>query len=126
MAASVAALCVPASALAGFSGNYELTITAARPASLKGTQFCAVINDNGSVLGWQNSGTITIGGNTGDFITVRHQLLAWISTGSGLDEYTALLPEGGTAITGSGFAFLDSSGNATGTGTFSATKVSSC
>src|SRR5579871_730316 len=106
---------IPATALAGFSGSYMLTITAARPTSLTGTQFCAVINDNGSVLHWPNSGTITISGNTGDFITVRHQLLAWIQTSSGLNEYTALLPEGGTNITGSGFAYLDSSGNATAT-----------
>jgi hypothetical protein len=126
MAASVAAMCVPAAALANFSGNYLLTVTAAKPDSFKGTQVCAVLVDDGSVLGWMNSGTITINGLTGQFIVVRHQLLGWIVSGSGTNVYTAKLPQGGTNITGSGIAELDPSGSASATGAYSATNVASC
>src|SRR5579871_1956181 len=117
MAASIAVTTGPTAAFANsnLTGSYELRVIEAEPTSYVGTQFCATLNEDGSVLGWANSGTMTVNGVSGQFYISNRQLVAWAESGSGSSLFTANLP-GGTHIVGTGFALLDSGGNVYATG----------
>jgi hypothetical protein len=125
IAASVAVMTVPTAAFANLTGSYVLKVVEAEPTSYNGTQFCATLVEDGSVLGWTNSGTVTINGVTGQFIIVNRQLSAWLVSNSGTSLFTANLP-GGTNIMGTAFAELDSGGNVFATGAYKAARTASC
>ena len=125
IAASVAVMTVPTAAFADLTGSYVLKVIEAEPTSYTGTQFCATLVEDGSVLGWTNSGTVTIDGVTGQFFIVKRQLVAWLVSNSGTSLFTANLP-GGTNIMGTAFAELDSSGNVFATGAYKAARTANC
>lgn len=127
VAGSVAAVCaVPAAALASLSGNYLVTLTGAHPSSYNGTQFCAMLDDNGSVLGWVNSGPLTISSQNGQFFVHHGNIAGWIVTNSGSQYYAGHIAGHGNGVVFTSFAYLDSSGNAIATGGLSNQHKGSC
>ena len=127
VAGSVAAVCaVPVAAFASLSGNYLVTLSGAHPASYNGTQFCAMLDDNGSVLGWVNSGSVTINNQSGQFFVHKQNLAAWIVSNSGTQQYAARIIGHGMGIQFTSFAYLDSSGNAYATGSMHNQHKGSC
>lgn len=115
-----------AMAASNLSGNYLLTLTAAKPSAYTGAQVCATLTETGGVLGWQNSGTVSISGTTGSFFVVGRQLLAWFSVGGGSAVFTANLVGGGMGISGTAFTEFDQNGNATLTAAYSASAKGGC
>jgi hypothetical protein len=96
LALPVVGLCGPAMAGAGqLSGNYLLTITASHGGNSKGQQACVTLNEDGSFLGWQNSGTVTIGDATGNFFVAGSNLLATASNGGTSFIFTGFLHDQG-------------------------------
>ena len=80
-AAAALAVSTPVFAAGNLTGSYLLTITNARPAHFDGTQLCATLNEDGSTLGFPNSGTVTINGSTGSFFTKNHSFTAEVPNG---------------------------------------------
>ena|SRR5579864_8633443 len=126
MAASVAALCVPAAAFANISGNYLVTLKDAHPASYDGQQFCAQVNDNGSILGWPESGTVTVNGQSGQFFVHHGNLASWFVDNSGIQQYSGHIAGHGNGLALTSFVFTDSSGNAYASGGLSNQRKGSC
>jgi hypothetical protein len=60
LALPIVAMSAPAMA-GNLSGNYLITLQAARPNGLKGEQVCFTLNQTSSVLNWKNSGTWSVG-----------------------------------------------------------------
>jgi len=72
----------PAMAGAGdLSGNYLLTHVSSHGGNTGGQTSCVTLNENGSFLNWQNSGTVTIGDATGYFFLSGSNLMATATSG---------------------------------------------
>ena len=83
LALPVVGLCGPA--MAGkLTGNYLLTHVSSHGGGTQGQQSCVTLNEDGSFLGWQNSGTVTIDGASGNFFLSGANLLATVTSGSTL------------------------------------------
>jgi len=98
LALPVVGVCGPAFAGAGeLSGNYLLTITASHGGGSQGQQSCVTLNEDGSVLHWKNSGTVSIndGTATGTFFVVGSNILATASSGSTTFLFAGYLHDGG-------------------------------
>jgi hypothetical protein len=90
-------ICGPALAGAGqLTGNYLLTITASHGGGTQGQQSCVTLNEDGSLLHWVNSGTVSInnGSATGSFFVSGSNLLATASAGSTTFIFTGFLHKG--------------------------------
>ena len=89
LAIPVLAACGAARA-ASMSGDYQITLNTVRPVA--GTEtYCLSLNEDGSVMGWQHSGTATIANYVdGQFILTSHALVATLGFhGAG---FTFVLP----------------------------------
>jgi len=82
MALPIVAMAAPAAAT-DLTGSWLVTLTAGRPAGLKGQTACFVLNQTGNVLGWANSGTFAVQGSsvTGNYYVINSVLTAFTSLG---------------------------------------------
>ena len=120
----VLALAGPASASSNLSGKYLLTFTG-HPFGANGQQDCATLVEDGSVLGYQNSGSFTITnvayGNTasGKFFVRNFDISFEAPFNNGFVVFSGTL--GKTQIQGTSY-FQVIGGVPNTAGTFTATK----